>query len=92
MFDNFRDQVKLMKRHIKVLETVKKEGPIGIVRVSKKTKMPTHQARYSLRILQQSGLIKPSKKGATATEKAKKFMKNVNANVKDLIKELKDIA
>jgi predicted transcriptional regulator len=57
-----------------MLKTIQKYQPIGIIRLSEKLKIPQHKIRYSLRILEQDGLIKPSSEGAIATEKLKSFL------------------
>ena len=45
-------------------------GPIGIMKLSIETGMPDHLVRYSLRVLEQQGLIEPSTQGAVATKSA----------------------
>ena len=65
-----QNELELLKRHIIVLKKVMDSGPIGIMKVSMETGIPDHQVRYSLRVLEQQGLITPSKQGAIASKSA----------------------
>lgn len=64
-------ELELLKRHIIVLKKVMDSGPIGIMKLSDETGIPDHLVRYSLRVLEQQGLIAPSTQGAVATRSAK---------------------
>ncbi|MBU3968023.1 MAG: hypothetical protein KKG76_11745 [Euryarchaeota archaeon] len=64
-------ELELLKRHIIVLKKVMECGPIGIMKLSLETGIPDHLVRYSLRVLEQQGLIAPSTQGAVATMSAK---------------------
>ena len=88
-------ELDILKRHIHVLETLQKHQPMGIIKLSEMTKYPQHMVRYSLRILEQDGLIEPSPQGAVTTgdvEKTmvilKKTLKNIVDTSQDLIKTL----
>ncbi len=60
-------ELELLKRHVIVLNKVIESGPIGIMKLSLETGIPDHLVRYSLRVLEQQGLIAPSTQGAVAT-------------------------
>ena len=60
-------EAELLQRDLTLLLAVVQHGPIGLVRLSRKTGLPQHKVRYSLRILQQDGLIEPTPEGAIAT-------------------------
>ena len=62
-------EIDLLSRHIDVLKTVRDHGPIGIIRLSQVTGQPQHIIRYSLRTLENEGVIQPSAQGAVVTEK-----------------------
>jgi predicted transcriptional regulator len=47
---------------------------MGIIKLSEITKYPQHMVRYSLRILEQDGLIEPSPQGAITTEEVSKTL------------------
>ena len=64
-------ELELLKRHIIILKKVMDSGPIGIIKLSTETGIPDHLVRYSLRVLEQQGLIEPSTQGAVATMSAK---------------------
>ena len=63
-------ELDLLGRHIDVLNKVKEQGPIGIIRLSQLTGQLHHMIRYSLRTLEKDGMILPSPRGAMLTENA----------------------
>ena len=67
-------EVKLLERHVAMLQAIMENQPIGIIRLSELMKFPQHKVRYSLRILEQEGLIKPSPEGAVTTDKLPEFL------------------
>ena len=67
-------ELDILKRHIYVLKTLQEQQPMGIIKLSELTKYPQHMVRYSLRILEQDGLIEPSPQGAVTTEDVTKTM------------------
>ena len=67
-------ELDILKRHIHVLKTLQKKQPLGIIKLSEVTHYPQHMVRYSLRILEQDGLIEPSSKGAVTTNEVEKTM------------------
>jgi len=62
-------EVKLLQRHVAMLKAIMENQPIGIIRLSELLNFPQHKVRYSLRILEQEGLIKPSPEGAVTKDK-----------------------
>ena len=87
-------ELEILKRHVHVLKVLQKNQPMGIIKLSELTKYPQHMVRYSLRILEQDGLIEPSAHGAVTTEKvekpylAKKDIENIGDTVKEIIKNI----
>jgi len=75
LFDQIERELEISERHLVVLKTVVDKGPIGILKLAEETGMPTHKVRYSLRVLEQEQLIKPSIQGAIAGPAVKKFKK-----------------
>ena len=67
-------EMNILKRHIHVLKTLKENQPMGIIKLSELTNYPQHMVRYSLRILEQDGLIEPSPQGAITTDEVSKTM------------------
>ncbi len=88
-------ELEILKRHIHILKILQEKQPMSIIKLSKLTKYPQHMVRYSLRILEQDGIIEPSSHGAVTTEKAskkaatlKKALKRINSALDEMIKTL----
>ena len=88
-------ELEILKRHIHVLKTLQENQPMGIIKLSELTKYPQHMVRYSLRILEQDGLIEPSPQGAITTDDVaktmvllKKTLDNIGKTAEDLKKTL----
>ena len=84
-------ELNILKRHIHVLKTLQESQPMGIIKLSELTKYPQHMVRYSLRILEQDGLIEPSPHGAVTTgdvEKTMVILKNTLKKISDTSKNL----
>jgi predicted transcriptional regulator len=79
----------LVHRDLVLLESVIKHGPIGLVRLSQKTNIPQHKVRYSLRMLQQDGLVEPSSGGAIATDKLRTILPHIKTELLDCIDMIK---
>ena len=67
-------EVKLLERHVQMLKAINENQPIGIIRLSEMLTVPQHKVRYSLRILEQEGLINPSPEGAVTTDRLEEFL------------------
>ena len=67
-------EVKLLQRHVAMLKAIMENQPIGIIRLAELLNFPQHKVRYSLRILEQEGLIKPSPEGAVTTDRLEEFL------------------
>jgi predicted transcriptional regulator len=91
MLSKLEQEIERMARHIAILRLVVEEGPIGIIKLSELSRCPQHKVRYSLRILEQRNLIKPSSQGAVATPKAKKFVKTLPRKIKQLSEKLENL-
>jgi predicted transcriptional regulator len=86
------NEVDILKRHIQILKAVLENEPIGIIKLSEITHHPQHMVRYSLRMLEHEGLIKPSSRGAVTTDKVPetmKILKEVLDKIKTDIDELR---
>ena len=84
-------EMELLGRHIKVMRAVMENQPVGIIRLSQILGIPEHKVRYSMRILEQEGLIVPSPGGAEATKKVKKEMKNLKEVIEKVMEDGKRI-
>lgn len=67
-------ELELTERHLLVLKKVIEESPIGILKLAEVTGMQNHKVRYSLRVLEQANLIKPSAQGAVPGDAVPKFL------------------
>jgi predicted transcriptional regulator len=70
----FREEQELLRRHIRILKFVLENEPVGIIKLAELTDYPQHKVRYSLRVLEQEGLINPTPMGAKTTEKVEEFL------------------
>lgn len=92
LFGRVETEFNLLERHIKMLKIIMDEGPIGIIKLSEKTRFPQHKVRYSLRVLEEEGLIRPSPRGAVVTDKTYEFiiwLKNLLHELEERIREIK---
>lgn len=85
MIADMEHELELLTRHITVLATVFENEPIGIVSLSRLTDYPQHRVRYSLRLLEEEGLIKPTENGAITTEQATEFIETFPARLDEVI-------
>lgn len=86
MIDKLIDELDLLERHIMMLKVTKENQPIGIIRLSEILGIPKHKVRYSLRLLEQEGLISPSVEGARVTDQYDDYLKKVSANLEIIMK------
>lgn len=82
--NKIESEIELLERHVKMLNAIMTHEPIGIIRLSELLDIPQHKVRYSLRILEQEGLINPSPEGAVTTEKLQTFF----ADLKDILQHM----
>ncbi len=82
--DRMRKDLDLLRRHFTLLKAVEEHQPIGIIRLAKLSGHPQHQIRYTLRILEHEGLVRPSQEGAVTTAKAKRFHRKLRALLEEM--------
>jgi predicted transcriptional regulator len=82
--NKIESEIELLERHVKMLNAIMEHEPIGIIRLSELLDIPQHKVRYSLRILEQEGLINPSPEGAVTTEKLQTFF----SDLKDILQHM----
>jgi len=76
-----------------MLQAIMEHEPIGIIRLSEQLNIPQHKVRYSLRILEQEGLIQPSPDGAIITDNVPPFLdhlKEILDSLSGTVKELRN--
>jgi predicted transcriptional regulator len=81
-------EVSLLERHVAVLEAILRNEPIGIIRLSKLTGLEDYRVRYSLRMLEREGLIKPTPEGAVTTPHLKKILPDVRKQLIELSRRI----
>ena len=84
-------ELDILKRHVDVLKTLQKNQPMGIIKLSELTNYPQHMVRYSLRILEQDGLIEPSPHGAVTTDEVDITMNLLKATLEKISKTAEEL-
>lgn len=92
MFDSLEERLDLVDRHFHILKQVVENQPIGIVRLSRTTGYEKHQARRSLKTLQDADLIEPTDHGAVTTDRTREFLATYEGRLADLIERLNAIS
>jgi len=87
-----RNEIDLIERHIRILDVVIREAPIGVIRLSKETGLPDHRIRYSLRMLEREGLVQPTQEGAVYTKEAKRIFPQLKVILLNLGDRLSTVA
>jgi len=86
--------LRCLKRHLIILKYVVENEPIGILKLAEETGIPSHKVRYSLRVLEQEGLIAASAPGAVTTEQTGTFLRDLDQAIdrlQEMARGLKDI-
>lgn len=91
MVERLENQVEKEQRDVRILRAVIEGGPIGIVRLSQETDLPEHKVRYSLRMLEEDGLIEPTPDGAVAVEGIAADVEEINAGIDRLVARLEGL-
>ncbi|WP_324663706.1 winged helix-turn-helix transcriptional regulator [Haloarcula sediminis] len=89
--ERLRDQVEKESRDLSILEAVIDDGPIGIVRLAEETGIPEHKVRYSLRMLEDDGLVEPTPQGAIPADGIAERVADINGGLDRLVERLEEI-
>ena len=81
------EEFELLERHISILKTVCSSQPIGLIRLSECTGIPKHKVRYSLKLLEQQGIIRATPEGAVTTDRYAEFMASIKNGVDSLLEK-----
>ncbi len=68
MIDRLARQLRKEERDLRVLSAVLEHHPIGITRIASEAGIDEHKARYSLRMLENDGLVEPTPNGAVPAD------------------------
>ena len=85
------NELDILRRHIDILKILQAQQPIGIIKLSELTGYPQHMVRYSLRILEQEGLIEPSSRGAMLTDNVNKIISELQDSLNHISSIAKDL-
>ncbi|MFC7165209.1 hypothetical protein [Halospeciosus flavus] len=88
MLEDLEEEVDMFGRHLEILQHVVDDEPIGIVRLSDETGYPHHKARYSLRVLEDAGLIEATSQGAITTDRTDDFVSEANERINEISERL----
>jgi predicted transcriptional regulator len=89
-------ELEIVLRHIGIMKQVRDNQPIGIFKLAERVKLPKHKVRYSLRVLEQSGIIEPTQHGAVIRKdadlsKLREDLEDIKELVKRIEKELEEL-
>jgi predicted transcriptional regulator len=84
-------EFEMLERHLLILKQVVENEPIGILKLAEETNIPSHKVRYSLRVLEQEGLIKASAPGAVTTEQTVLFLEELEGMIEDLSRRSEEL-
>lgn len=91
IFSGTMAEMDLIERHILMLKVTKENQPVGIIRLSELTGLPSHKVRYSLRLLERDGLIIATQDGATVSEKYDGFMADLSERLDEIVDRVNSI-
>lgn len=94
VFSKLLMETEIVIRHLQVLKMVMEKQPIGIFKLSDLLNMPKHRVRYSLRILEQSGIIVPTQYGAMVKDEGYAKIENLKTEIekiKEMVKQIEEI-
>ncbi|RLI88892.1 MAG: hypothetical protein DRO98_02220 [Archaeoglobales archaeon] len=80
-----KQEAEIALRHLEVLQAVLDNQPIGIFKLAELMNMPKHKIRYSLRVLEQSGIIEPTQYGAIVRDDADKVFESLRKEIKEIL-------
>jgi len=81
-----RQESEIAFRHLEVLQAVLDNQPIGIFKLAELMNMPKHKIRYSLRVLEQSGIIEPTQYGAIVRDDVDKVFEDLREEIRKIKK------
>lgn len=86
--ESVNDDLELLERHISILRTVRDNQPVGLIRLSEMTGIPKHRVRYSLKIMEQQGIIIATPEGAMVSDGYDAFMASMAESVRRLAEKV----
>ena len=84
-------ELDLVERHLLMLKATKENQPVGIIRLSEITGIPCHKVRYSLRLLENDGLIQATQDGAIVTGRYEEYLKELETALREAVQRAEGI-
>lgn len=81
---SINSEFELLERHIMIVRVVHENQPIGLIRLSEMTGIPKHKVRYSLKLLEQDGIIIPTQDGAMVSDMYGSYMESLKEYIEGL--------
>lgn len=91
MIQRLARQLGKEERDLRVLAAVIEHQPIGITRVAAETGIDEHKARYSLRMLEDDGLVEPTPNGAIPADGVEARVGEINEGLDHLIERIESL-
>jgi predicted transcriptional regulator len=91
MIERLARQLTKEERDLLVLETVLRRHPIGIDRIAEATGIDEHKTRYSLRMLEDDGLVEPTPNGAVPASDIASHIDSINGGLDALIERVDEL-
>jgi predicted transcriptional regulator len=88
MIERLARQLQKEERDLLVLETVLRHHPVGIERIAEVTGIDEHKARYSLRMLEDDGLVEPTPDGAVPAADVAGRIEGIHGGLDALIERI----
>lgn len=88
MIERLARQLTKEERDLLVLETVLSHHPIDIPRIAEETGIDEHKTKYSLRMLEDDGLVDPTPDGAVPSDDIRTRIGEINAGLDGLAERL----
>jgi len=91
MIERLARQFGKEERDLLVLGAVLSSHPIGSDRIAEKTGIDEHKTRYSLRMLEDDGLVDPTPDGAVPSDGVEVRIREINAGLDDLADRVEEL-
>jgi len=88
MIERLARQLEKEKRDLLVLAVVMEQHPIGSEQIAVVTDIDEHKTRYSLRMLEDDGLVDPTPDGAVPAAKIDSRVEQINDGLDGLIERV----
>jgi predicted transcriptional regulator len=88
MIERLAGQLGKEERDLLVLETVLRHHPIGTERIAEVAEIDEHKTRYSLRMLEDDGLVEPTPEGAVPAADIASRIEDINGGLDGLIERV----